>query len=136
MSMNTILSDKQSDLLRYLYRQTGPVPVDHLDGRSLRALRSREFVDERKGWVTLSDAGRTHFESLGRREPKRRRKDSAPRNPRAEAIARAIEALDAALPPDAEVAVGPMFAYADDVVQGLRDYARGLAKRPPASAAA
>ncbi|CAA9334020.1 MAG: hypothetical protein AVDCRST_MAG89-2273, partial [uncultured Gemmatimonadetes bacterium] len=48
---------------------------------------------------------------------------------RAKAIRRAIELLEMALPKEAEVAVGTMFAYADDVVDGFRKYARALEKK-------
>lgn len=129
MSMNRTLSEKQADLLRYLYRQTGPVPADHLDGRVVRALRSRGYVEvQRNGWVHLSDEGRRATESgtgAGPARP-RRRADATPQQARAEAINRALEALELALPKDAEVAVGNIFAYADDVVQGFRNYARRL----------
>lgn len=124
------LNEKQVDLLRYLFRQTGPALSDHLDGRVVRALRSRGLVDEKGGWVSLTDAGRAEFEKA------RRRRVASPhaaevsnsRASRAEAIIRAIEALELALPRDAEVMVGDMPAYADDVVQGLRGYARQLAR--------
>ena len=133
-TMNIVLNEKQFDLLRYLYRQSGPVPSAHLDGRVVRALRARDLVEEKKGWVAITDAGRGKFE-----EAVRRRRAAGPafgegsqRNARAESILRAIEALELALPKDAEIAVGPMLAYADDVVQGFRTYARGLegARRP------
>ncbi|HEX5726714.1 MAG TPA: hypothetical protein VFX98_14660 [Longimicrobiaceae bacterium] len=126
--MSTTLNDKQVDLLRYLYRQTGPVPTEHLDGRVVRALKSRDFVQERNGWVSVSDAGKAEFE-----QKIRRRRVSNPivgemhaRKARAEAIHRAIEALELALPRDAELMVGDMPAYADDVMEGLRRFARRL----------
>lgn len=49
---------------------------------------------------------------------------------RAQAIRRAIEALELALPKEAEVAVGNIYAYADDVVDGFREYARKLETAP------
>lgn len=124
------LNDKQVDLLRYLYRQTGPVPSAHLDGRVVRALRSRGLVEEKGEWVSVSDAGRTEFEKLRRRRVSSPHvaESGSPRHARAEAIIRAVEALELALPRDAEVKVGDMLAYADDVVQGLRGYARQLAR--------
>lgn len=131
--MNRTLSEKQADLLRYLYRQTGPVPADHLDGRVVRALRSRGYVElQRNGWVRVSDEGRRVAESGTASRPvrRRRRADPTPQQVRAEAIHRAVEALELALPKDAEVAVGNIFAYADDVVQGFRKYARRLQGRP------
>ena len=84
---------------------------------------------EKDGWLSLTDAGRGEFEKV------RRRRVASPhagvsnsRASRAEAIIRAVEALELALPRDAEVMVGDMPAYADDVVQGLRGYARQLAR--------
>jgi hypothetical protein len=132
--MTSTLNDKQADLLRYLYRQTGPVPTAHLDGRVVRALKSRRYVDERDGWVTVSDAGRAAFEQNGAPEPKRRRRrrtsaQTGAGHARAQAIHRAVETLELALPKDAEVAVGSIFAYADDVVEALRKHARSLEKR-------
>jgi type II secretory pathway predicted ATPase ExeA len=126
--MENTLNDKQTDLLRYLSRQTGPVPVDHLDGRVVRALKSRQLVDERNGWVTVSVQGRDEFETKIRR---RRAfsplsSESGARNARAESIKRAIDALELALPRDAELMVGEMPAYADDVMEGLRKFARRL----------
>ena len=49
------LSASQERVLRYLLRQTGPVPADHLDGRVLRALLSRGLIEESRGWVIPSD---------------------------------------------------------------------------------
>jgi len=134
--MSNILNEKQFDLLRNLYRQTGPVPSAHLDGRVVRALRARDLITETKGWVAITDAGRERFDHAVRR-----RRTSSPavapesggRGARAESIMRAIDALETALPKDAEIAVGPMFAYADDVVEGFRRYARtleGVRRRP------
>lgn len=127
--MNRTLSEKQADLLRYLYRQTGPVPADHLDGRVVRALKSRGYVEvQRNGWVRVTDEGRRLEESGSSTRPARRRRraDPTPQQVRAEAINRAVQALEMALPKDAEVAVGNIFAHADDVVQGFRTYARRL----------
>jgi hypothetical protein len=132
--MTPALNQKQADLLRYLNRQTGPVPVAHLDGRVVRALKSRRYVEERNGWVTVNDAGRAAFEENVNGGPpgRRRRRTSAEAgagHARAQAIYRAVEILEAVLPRDAEVAVGPMFAYADDVVEAFRKHGRALEKR-------
>jgi hypothetical protein len=130
--MTTDLNDKQLDLLRYLYRQTGPVPCDHLDGRVVRALKSRGFLEEKGDWISVSAAGRVEFEKARRRRVANPHAMSnggaSPRNARAEAIIRAVEALELALPRDAELMVGDIPAYADDVVAGLRGYARQLAR--------
>jgi DNA-binding MarR family transcriptional regulator len=132
MSMDTTLSEKQADLLRYLYRQSAAVPADHLDGRVVRALRSRGYVEvQRNGWIRVSDEGRTVVETGtgANRQRRRRRVEATPQQARAEAIHKAVEALDLAIPRDSEVAVGNIFAYADDVVQGFRNYARRLQRR-------
>jgi hypothetical protein len=122
------LNEKQVDLLRHLYRQTGPALSDHLDGRVVRALRSRGMVDEKAGWLTLTPTGREAFEKLRRRRVAGHVAAGAPRQGRAEAIIRAVEALELAVPRDAEVMVGDMPAYVDDVVEGLRGLARQLAR--------
>lgn len=123
------LNEKQVDLIRHLYRQTGPVLTDNLDGRVIRALRSRGLVEEKGGWLSLTADGRAEFEKLRRRRVASSHQDTAnPRQARAEAIIRAVEALELALPRDAEVMVGDMPAYADDVVNGLRGFARRLAR--------
>jgi hypothetical protein len=134
MNVMTALNDKQADLLRYLYRQTGPVPTEHLDGRVVRALKSRRYVEERNGWISVSDAGRAAFERNGSAPPVQRRRrrtstETGASHARAHAIQRAVEMLEGALPKDAEVAVGNIFAYADDVVEALRKHARALEKR-------
>ncbi|HLL81947.1 MAG TPA: hypothetical protein VK420_04825 [Longimicrobium sp.] len=128
--MPSPLNEKQTDLLRYLSRQTGPVPVDHLDGRVVRALKSRALIDERNGWVSVSNQGRDEFETKVRRRRafSPHSGDSGARNARAESIKRAIDALELALPKDAEVMIGEMPAYADDVMEGLRLFARRLAR--------
>jgi hypothetical protein len=131
--MSSMLNEKQSDLLRYLERQGSPVPASDLDGRVVRALRSRRCIEERGGMVTLTDAGRAALSPAAPPPPRRRgRRPGAHRSAahaRAAAIRRAVEALESALPSDAEVAVGNIFAYADDVVQGFRRYARDLERQ-------
>jgi hypothetical protein len=129
MSVTIPLNEKQVDLLRHLYRQTGPVLMDHLDGRVVRALRSRGLVQARGEWLSLTDAGKAEFEKVRRRRVVSPHSEVAnPRHARAEAIIRAVEALELALPRDAELMVGDMLAYADDVVQGLRGFARQLTR--------
>jgi DNA-binding MarR family transcriptional regulator len=129
MTLTLPLNEKQVDLLRHLYRQTGPVLCDNLDGRVVRALRSRGLVQEKGDWLSLTDAGKAEFEKLRRRRVTSPHAELGnPRQARAEAIIRAVEALELALPRDAELMVGDMPAYADDVVQGLRGFARQLAR--------
>ena len=130
--MSLRLNEKQADLLRFLNRQNGPVSTADLDGRIVRALLSRACIQEvRSGWIAVTDDGRAALES----KPQRRRRGRRPNvektagHARAQAIRRAIEALELALPNDAEVAVGNIFAYADDVVDGFRKYARRLEQK-------
>lgn len=129
--MPTMLNDKQADLLRYLERQSGPVPSADLDGRIVRALKSRECIEEQGGMVTVTEQGRAALSMKPARRTRGRRPavEKSAGHARAQAIRRALEALEAALPREAEVAVGPLFAYADDVVQGFRRYARSLERR-------
>ena len=126
-----MLNDKQADLLRYLDRQSSPVPASELDGRVIRALRSRELIQERDGLVAVTPEGRAALESKPARRTRGRRPavEKSAGHARAQAIRRALDALEAALPKDAEVAVGPIFAYADDVVQGFRRYARQIERK-------
>src|SRR3954447_17176379 len=85
--MTIPLNDKQLDLLRYLYRQTGPALSDHLDGRVGRALRSRGMVEEKGGWLTLTAAGRARRERVpGRPVRSPQAEGGSPRQARAEAI--------------------------------------------------
>jgi hypothetical protein len=94
----------------------------------VRALKSRQLVDERNGWVSVSDQGRDEFETKIRR----RRAfspysvESGARNARAGSMKRAIEALDRALPRDTELMIGDMPANADDVMEGLQRFARRI----------
>jgi len=130
--MSLMLNEKQTDLLRFLSRQTSPVSSAELDGRVVRALKSRGCIREvRSGWIEATDEGRAALES----KPVRRRRGRRPNvektagHARAQAIRRALESLELALPKDAEVPVGNIFAYADDVVDGFRKYARNLERK-------
>lgn len=122
------LSGSQEEVLRYLLRQTGPVPVDHLDGRVLRALLARGLAEESRGWASPTAAAaeflRGHVSRS--REKSERRAANSPRAARSEAILRATDELELALPRGAEVMIGSFPAYGDDVVSGLRQLARQL----------
>lgn len=118
------LSAAQSDFLWYLLRQTGPVPVDHVDGRILRSLVDRGMVQYGDGWVSptvQAEAWLAAARSDTHRMPVRGRL-----SPRAEAMLRALDQLEAAVPRDAEILLGEQPAYADDVIIGLRRLARCL----------
>lgn len=126
--MSTTLSPKQSDLLRDLSRRTSPVPEDHLDGRVVRALESRNFVERQDGWVSVTEAGRTHFQTHVRRRRRARAHaaEQDPRSSRADAIRRAVEILELAVPLNSELLVGEVRAVADDVIEGLKGFARHI----------
>jgi hypothetical protein len=118
-----ILSERQAAMLRAIVRARGAVPEDELDGRTLNALVSRGLLVLRNGKVTPTDGGRT---ALATPRPSRRRRGATSRHARAASILRSVEQLEAALPPGAEVLVGPIMAAAEDVVDGFRLLARRL----------
>ncbi|HEU4457037.1 MAG TPA: hypothetical protein VFR81_28470, partial [Longimicrobium sp.] len=122
------LSRAQEEFLRYLLRQTSPVPEDHVDGRILRALLARRLVLSSGGWVSPTDEAAVQLSSHARRDQRMRtrRAERSPQSARAEAVFRAVDQLEAALPLDAELLVGKQPAYADDVLAGLRRFAREL----------
>lgn len=122
------LSRAQEEFLRYLLRQTSPVPEDHVDGRVLRALLARGLVRSSGGWVSPTEDAAAQLSSHAHRDQRlrTRRAGHSPQSARAEAVFRAVEQLEAALPLDAELLVGQQPAYADDVLAGLRRFARGL----------
>ena len=113
-------------MLRYLVRQEGQVPADHLDGRPLRVLVARGYVTQRAGWVAYTETGRAHLaqhEARGR-DARHRRAASGQSSARAEAVLRAADEIERALPKGAELLVGEVPVYGDDVVAGIRRYAR------------
>ena len=122
------LSPAQEEMLRYLLRQTGPVLGDHLDGRVVRALTSRGLVGEERGWVTPTAEGRDYFQRHERveRGRRRRRSELGRGSGRAAAILKVVERLEAVIPRNAELMVGDLPCYADDLLAGLRRYARQL----------
>ena len=122
------LSRAQEEFLRYLLRQTSPVLEDHVDGRVLRALLARGLVRSSGGWVSPTEEAAAQLSSHAHRDQRlrTRRAGRSPQSARAEAVFRAVEQLEAALPLDAELLVVQQPAYADDVLAGLRRFARGL----------
>jgi len=122
------LSESQERVLRYLLRQTGPVPADHLDQRVLRALLSRGLIEESRGWVNPTDLANPFLQSHATKIRARnlRHAGSSPRRARAEAILRAAVALEGALPKGAEIMIANVPAYGDDVVAGLREIVRRM----------
>lgn len=125
----TTLSEAQEETLRDLLRRTEPVPEDHLDGRVLRALEARGLVENRRGWVAPTEEGLQHFTKHVRRERTRRTRRATRTgagSARAEILLRAVEQLEGVLPRDAEITIGDMPAYADDVLAGIRRLAREM----------
>jgi len=97
----------------------------------MRALQARGFVAETDAWVAATPAGITHFENHVRR---RRRAASGGEvgSGRGEVILRALDAIELAIPRNAEVRVGgDTLAYADDVIEGLREFARRIEQKTP-----
>ena len=125
--MTTRLNDKQTDLLRYLCRQSGPVPVDHLDGRVVRALVERDLIGVKAGWVSPTDLGRTFLSApTGGQHRRGRAPREQTRPARAQSILKVVDELQRLIPIDAELRVGEVPAYADDVLDGLRKLARAM----------
>lgn len=119
------LSSAQEDLLRLVIRQPG-IASDEVDRRTIRALRARGLILESDGHLSAApDAAaalRSHQSTPAR--PKRGRRPR--RHPRAEAILKAVEQLEHAIPPEAEVLVGSIMCGADDLTDAFRKCARKL----------
>lgn len=119
------LSGAQEDLLRLILR-SGGVHSEDVDLRTARALRTRGLIREADGMLTGTPAGAEHLDSLRSPDTPRRRGHRPQRHPRAEAILKAVEQLEHALPPGAEVLVGSIMCAAEDVATGFRALARKL----------
>lgn len=119
------LSNAQEDLLRSILRNGG-IGLDDIDLRTARALRSRGLARESEGMLIGTPAGVAHLESSRQQDTPRRRGRRPRSHPRAEAILKAVEQLEHALPPGAEVLVGPIMCAAEDVTAGFRTLARKL----------
>ena len=127
------LNDQQAAMLRDIVRQGGAVSAEQLDGRIAQALARRGLLRFNSDAVVVTELGRNYKQAASEpaiRMTARRRTAAAAR---AASIWRAIEQLDVALPPNAEVLVGSMMAAADDVVEGFRKYARALERSKPKS---
>jgi hypothetical protein len=92
----------------------------------VRALESRNFVERRDGVVLVTDEGRDHFQSHVRRRRRARPHgaESDPRSARAEALNRAAEILELAVPRDTTLYVGDIATSAEELIDGLRRFAR------------
>ena len=124
------LSTPQEQALRTLCRQPEPMLADHIDGRVLRGLKANGMAVESGGWVSPTEAGQAHFQLIRRRRRREPGPDAQPRSIRAEVILRHVDGLERAIRGDAEIKVGDIPAYADDVLEGLRQYARELERLP------
>lgn len=124
------LSAPQEQALRQLCRQSEPMLADHLDGRVLRGLKANGMAVESAGWVSPTEAGLAHFELIRRRRRREPGPDAEPRSVRAEVILRHVDGLERAIRGDAEIRVGDVPAYADDILEGLRRYAKELERLP------
>jgi hypothetical protein len=119
------LSGAQEDLLRRIVRSDG-IKDEDVDLRTARALQSRGFIQQNQGMLTPTPAGVAHIQSPRSSDERPRRGRRPHRHPRAEAILKAVEQLEHALPQGAEVLVGPIMCAADDVTAGFRALARRL----------
>ncbi len=122
------LNERQRTVLHTVVSR-GRIAADELDGRTCRALVERGLAVERGRWIEATSAGEA---ALGAPLPsrKRRGRGGAP-EARAEAIRRAADQLERALPLEAEVLVGRIMAAASDVVSGFRAYAEQARRAPP-----
>lgn len=125
------LNEIQQDMLRHLARQTGPVPEEHLEGGCSACCGPAAWCRRLPVGCGSNDAGRTCLDQArhapGRLRRSRAQGDTAARG-RAAVILRAVEQLEAAIPRDTEVEIGSVPAYADDVIEALRRYARRLTR--------
>jgi hypothetical protein len=122
--VDTRLNEKQRSMLAHI-RQHEPLATDQVDGRTAKALLGRGLIELDWHRVRTTKQGQELLDS-----PPQKRRTRRPRNParaaRASAILSAINRLDISIPSGAEVEVGPILAAADDVLQGLRQYAANL----------
>ncbi len=131
VASRTAHAPRWEDVLRMLIRQPGAVPADHIDGRSAQALLGRGYIRiSANDWVSPTAEGRAYIQGTGPRaenDGRGRRRNTAPGGGRGQALLRAIEMLEASVPVGAELLLGEMPAYADDVFAALREVARQLA---------
>jgi hypothetical protein len=119
------LSHAQDVLLRAIASRRG-VAVQGTDGRTREALQNRGLIRREGELLQVTDAGAAVLHSPRNADDPRRRGRKAVRNPRAEAILKAVDQLDLVLPTDAEVLVGNILAAAADVTSGFRALARRM----------
>jgi hypothetical protein len=127
------LSEAQEDVLRSMVRRSTPTLADHVDGRVLRALVGRGLVRIEGDWASATERAATHLQAQDRTERKLRHRRAATSTEavRAEVVLRAVEQLEAATPPESVLMLRGHPAYADDLLAGLRRYARTLQRRGP-----
>ena len=119
------LSPAQEDLLRVILRHPG-IASEEVDRRTARALRARGLIHETDGQLSAAPNAAAALQPNYSTAAKPKRGRRPRRHPRAEAILKAIEQLDHALPPGAEVLVGSIMCAAEDVTDAFRKHARKL----------
>lgn len=111
------LSDAQFELLWEVSRE--PRLIDHLDGRTMRALVSRGLARRDGDWLRGTDTGplvlHSHLQAL-----------AAAARGRTASIYRALLNLEVSIIPGSEVRLGAAIVPADDVVLGLFRKARAF----------
>jgi hypothetical protein len=124
------MSAAQQELLATLSRRSEPISEDEVDGRSMRALISRNLAQRTAAGLVITPSGIEAHRELGEPRPAGRKK-GRPRkeHPRAAAIIRAARLLEEVVPPDSELAVGHIFAHIDDVLHAFRRFARQLREK-------
>lgn len=118
---------EQAEMLRLLDRR-GATPQEELDGRTVKALLGRGWARQARKGIEITSAGREV--AVGNTQERRTEHPRAKIGGRSQAILQAVEKFEVTVPPDSELAVGPMFAHVDDVLDGFRRLARQIAVHP------
>ena len=114
------LRQAQYEMLEQLIRR-GPIPDHELDGRTAKSLLGRDLVKFSGGALVVTELGKemhsNHAPSTNADPRKKHRRGT---DPRAQVILKAVGDLRRAIPPDSELAVGPMFCHVDDLLAGFQ----------------
>ena len=130
------VNSAQEDLLRRLVLEGNAVPVDDLDGRTIRALEGRGLVRRASGQVEATEEGRAYYERHVRRRRRVRNglstaaaatvpttDEDDERTVRAKLLRNAVEALRRVIGEDEEVEVGDLVARAGDAFAAMLELA-------------
>jgi hypothetical protein len=130
---DTRVNTTQEDMLRQLALAEQPVPFDDLDGRVVRALEGRGLVSKAGGLVTLTEAGRTFYESKVRRRRRARSgwvkaqpvptEGTEDRSSRAQSIRDAVDALQRCVGGMDHLQIGDLDAAAEEAFAALLELA-------------